>query len=43
VWSPYDMALQKVMNGSATPDRALAEAQTEIRSYLSAMRPGARK
>jgi len=37
VWSPYDMALQKVMNGSATPERALAEAQTEIERYLAAM------
>jgi maltose-binding protein MalE len=46
VWSPYDMALQKVMSGRATPARALAEAEREIRRYLAAMsktRRGARR
>jgi len=37
VWSPYDMALQKVMNGSAGPDKALAEAEAEIKRYLASM------
>jgi arabinogalactan oligomer/maltooligosaccharide transport system substrate-binding protein len=38
VWSPYDMALQKVLNGRATPAAALGEAAAEIRRFLAAMK-----
>jgi len=36
VWSPYDVAIQKVITGTATPAKALAEAQVEIQRYLQA-------
>jgi arabinogalactan oligomer/maltooligosaccharide transport system substrate-binding protein len=38
VWSPYDMALQKVMSGRATPGQALKEAAAEVRRFLKAMK-----
>jgi arabinogalactan oligomer/maltooligosaccharide transport system substrate-binding protein len=37
VWSPYDMALQKVISGRAAPRAALKEAEAEVRRYLRAM------
>jgi arabinogalactan oligomer/maltooligosaccharide transport system substrate-binding protein len=36
VWSPVDMALQKVISGAASPKAALVEAEAEIRRYLDA-------
>ncbi len=38
VWSPYDMALQKVISGRATPGQALKEAASEVRRFLKAMK-----
>ena len=40
VWSPYDMALQKVMSGRASPGQALKEAAAEVRRFLKAMKRG---
>ena len=34
VWSPYDMAIQKVVTGSAKPAAALKEAEAEIKRFL---------
>ena len=34
VWSPYDMAIQKVIVSGAAPDKALAEAAKEVRRFL---------
>ncbi len=34
VWSPYDMAIQKVIVSGAAPKKALAEAAREVRRYL---------
>jgi maltose-binding protein MalE len=38
VWSPFDMALQKVIAGGVAPRAALADAESEIRRYLQAAR-----
>jgi maltose-binding protein MalE len=38
VWSPYDMALQKVVANGQSPRAALQETEAEIRRYLDAIR-----
>ena len=38
VWSPYDMAIQKVVTGSAKPAAALKEAEAEIQRFLQMRR-----
>ncbi|MBW2731035.1 MAG: extracellular solute-binding protein [Deltaproteobacteria bacterium] len=40
VWSPYDMALQKVVVGGGPAAPALAEAQHEVQRFLESSRKG---
>ena len=40
VWSPYDMAIQKVVTGSARPAAALKEAEAEIQRFLQMRNAG---
>jgi arabinogalactan oligomer / maltooligosaccharide transport system substrate-binding protein len=41
VWSPMDMALQKVIGSSTAPQTAVSEAETEIKRYLQAAKNAA--
>ena len=43
VWSPYDMAIQKVVTGSARPAEALKEAEAEIKRFLKMRRSSGKK
>ncbi len=43
VWSPFDMALQKVVGGGIAPKTALTDAESETRRYLEAARNAARQ
>jgi arabinogalactan oligomer/maltooligosaccharide transport system substrate-binding protein len=43
VWSPYDMAIQKVIVSGADPKKALAEAAREVRRYLEVNAAKAKK